>query len=260
MAMIEMHPQAASASSPFRPVLVIVPTLDEASDITELLERVRSSLPAADVLVIDDGSSDGTPQRAEAAASELGQIRVWRRTGPRGLGAAYRAGFLAAVAEGYEVVVQMDADLSHNPGDLGSLVRAVSRGADVAIGSRYVPGGATPGWSRRRRALSRAGGVYARTLLGLQVHDVTSGYRAYRAELLRTIDLASVTSTGFGFQIDMTERAQRAGAAFSEVPITFRDRTSGESKMSRSIIVEALAMVTRRALDRRVAERTVVVG
>jgi dolichol-phosphate mannosyltransferase len=142
----------------------------------------------------------------------------------------------------------MDADLSHDPRDLPALVAAVERGADLAVGSRYVPGGETPGWSVRRRLLSRAGGWYARTLLRLRLQDVTSGYRAYRASLLRTIDLDTVTTTGYGFQIDMTDRARRAGALIVEVPIVFRDRTAGESKMSTAIIREALLMVTRRAL------------
>ena len=231
-------------------VLVLIPTLDEAENITKLLELVRLSVPAADVLVIDDGSTDGTRRRAEVVASTLGQIRVWHRPGPRGLGEAYRAGFALALAEGYGVVVQMDADLSHDPRHLGALVDAIGRGADVAIGSRYVPGGSTPGWPRRRRALSRAGGLYARTLLGLEAHDVTSGYRAYRSDILRTVDLSDVTSTGFGFQIDMTERVQRAGAKVVEVPIAFHDRIAGTSKISGRIVGEALGLVTRRALDR----------
>jgi dolichol-phosphate mannosyltransferase len=213
--------------------LVVVPTLDEAANIEDLLQRVRSALPAADVLVVDDGSRDGTPELAEAVGSELGQIRVWRRTGPRGLGAAYRAGFTLGLAEGYGVVVQMDADLSHDPHELSALIQAVGAGADLAIGSRYVPGGATPGWPARR------------------VRDVTSGYRAYRAGLLRAIDLGAVTSTGFGFQIDMTDRARRAGATIFEVPIVFRDRTAGRSKMSGGIMGEALVMVAGRALSRR---------
>jgi dolichol-phosphate mannosyltransferase len=228
--------------------LVVLPTLEERANIEEVLLRIRGALPAAHVLVVDDGSKDGTPQLAEAAGRELGQIDVLNRTGARGLGPAYRAGFGIGLAEHFDVLVEMDADLSHNPSDLPALVGAVERGADLAVGSRYVPGGATPGWSARRRLLSRAGGWYARSLLRLPLRDVTSGYRAYRASLLRAIDLDTVTTTGYGFQIDMTDRARRVGAVIAEVPIVFRDRTAGESKMSADIIREALVMVTRRAL------------
>ena len=254
MTLTDLHqafPILPTNPPPLGNVLVLIPTLDEAANITELLERVRRSVPAADVLVIDDGSTDGTRRRAEVAASTLGRIRVWHRPGPRGLGEAYRAGFALALAEGYGVVAQMDADLSHDPRYLGALVDAIGAGADVAIGSRYVPGGSTPGWPVRRRALSRAGGLYARTLLSLEAHDVTSGYRAYRADVLRRIDLGAIDSTGFGFQIDMTDRAERAGAVVVEIPIAFRDRVAGTSKISRRIVGEALTLVTRRALDRR---------
>jgi dolichol-phosphate mannosyltransferase len=228
--------------------LVVLPTLEERANIEEVLHRVRGALPTAHVLVVDDGSTDGTPEIAEAAALVLRQIHVLRRTGTRGLGPAYRAGFGFGLSEHFEVLVEMDADLSHDPSDLPALVAAIARGADLAVGSRYVPGGATPGWPARRRLLSRAGGWYARTLLRLPLRDVTSGYRAYRASLIRAIDLATVTSTGYGFQIDMSDRARRLGAVITEVPIVFRDRTAGKSKMSAAIVREALAMVTRRAL------------
>ncbi len=231
--------------------LVIVPTLDEHTNIRAVLRQIRASLPAGDVLVVDDGSRDGTPEIAEAVGAELGHVTVLRRTGPRGLGPAYRAGFGVGLEHGYDVLIEMDADLSHDPHELPALVAAVRDGADLAIGSRYVPGGDTPDWPARRRLLSRAGGWYARSLLGLRVRDVTSGFRAYRADLLRAIDLETVTTTGYGFQIDMTDRARRAGAAIREIPIVFRDRTAGESKMSGDIIREALVMVTRRALHQR---------
>ena len=235
--------------------LVVVPTIDERPNIRTVLEGIRTSLPSGDVLVVDDGSTDGTPEAAEEIAAELGHIGVMRRCGPRGLGPAYRAGFAHGLSHGYDVLVEMDADLSHDPGALPFLIAAVQRGADLAIGSRYVPGGATPAWPARRRLLSRAGGWYARLLLGLPVHDVTSGYRAYRADLLRSLALETVTTTGYGFQIDMTDRARRAGARIREVPIVFGDRAAGESKMSGDIIREALLMVARRAFDNRRRDR-----
>lgn len=230
--------------------LIVVPTLDESANIERLLGRIRRVVPSADVLVVDDGSIDGTPELAEQLGRSVGGVAVWRRTDTPGLGPAYRAGFGRALADGYDVVAQMDADLSHDPADLPALLDAIREGADVAIGSRYVPGGATPGWPRRRRLLSRAGGAYARVLLGLDVRDPTSGFRAYRAHLLERIDLGTVRSTGFAFQIEMTDRARQRGASVVEVPITFRDRTAGSSKMSPAIAAEALALVTRTAVAR----------
>jgi dolichol-phosphate mannosyltransferase len=229
----------------------VIPTLQERANIETVLTRVRAWLPEADVLIVDDGSTDGTAELAEAVGETRGQIEVLRRVGPRGLGPAYRAGFRIGFSEGYEIVVQMDADLSHDPEALPAMVGALRSGTDMAIGSRYVPGGDTPGWPARRRALSKAGGWYARTLLRLPVRDVTSGYRAYRTSLLRAMETDTVTTTGFGFQIDMTVRAVEAGAAITEIPIVFRDRSAGDSKMSRTIVVEALLMVTGRAFTGR---------
>lgn len=245
-------PTTIPSASPTLSTLVVVPTLNEVANIRSVLSGVRAALPAAHILVVDDGSTDGTTQLAEALGRELGQIRVLHRLGPRGLGPAYRAGFHIALDEGFDVVIEMDADLSHDPRALPSLIAAVQNGADLAIGSRYVPGGATPGWPARRRCLSRAGGWYARTLLRLPAHDVTSGYRAYRAQLLRDIDIDTVTTTGYGFQIEMTDMARQAAAQIVETPIVFRDRTAGTSKMSGAIAREALLMVTRRALHQHV--------
>ena len=245
-------PSMMSAEPSTLRTLVVLPTLNEAANIRSVLSGARAALPEAHILVVDDGSTDGTPELAEAIGGELDQIRVLHRIGPRGLGPAYRAGFRIALTEGYDVVIEMDADLSHDPRALPSLIAAVQNGADLAIGSRYVPGGATPGWPARRRFLSRAGGWYSRTLLHLPVHDVTSGYRAYRAQLLRDIDIDTVTTTGYGFQIEMTDRARQADAQIVETPIVFRDRTAGTSKMSCAIGREALLMVTRRALHRHV--------
>jgi len=254
MAMVQTD-EISIPTGPLR-VLVVVPTLDERPNIQTVLREIRTALPTCDVLVVDDGSTDGTPELAEAVGDELGHITVLRRRGPRGLGPAYRAGFGIGLARGYDVLVEMDADLSHDPSVLPSLVTAVEHGADLAIGSRYVPGGATPAWPRRRRLLSRAGGIYARVLLRLPVHDVTSGYRAYRADLLRSLDLATVTSTGYGFQIDMTDRARRADARICEIPIVFGDRVAGESKMSGRIVREALLLVARRAVHNCIGRRS----
>jgi dolichol-phosphate mannosyltransferase len=254
MTLVQLPLPATLPAHPLR-TLVVVPTLDEAANIAVVLRRIRTAVPAADILVVDDGSTDGTPALAEAVGADLGRITTLRRIGPRGLGPAYRAGFGVGLVRDYDVLVEMDADLSHDPADLPRLLQAVGAGADLVIGSRYVPGGATPGWSAHRRALSRAGGWYARSLLGLPVRDVTSGFRAYRAGLLRDLDLDTVTTTGYGFQIDMTDRARWAGAVIREVPIVFRDRTAGSSKMSFAIVGEALLMVTRRACATRLRGR-----
>jgi dolichol-phosphate mannosyltransferase len=232
--------------------LVVIPTLNEAENVATVLGRVRSAVPDAHVLVVDDGSDDGTPELVESMATTLGQIHVARRHGARGLGPAYRHGFAAGLADGFDTLVEMDADLSHDPVDLPPILDALADGADLAIGSRYVDGGLTVGWPKRREALSRAGGWYARTVLDCPVHDITSGFRAYRADLLRAMDLGTITSTGYGFQIEMTNRAHRVGAAITEVPIVFRERTAGRSKMSAGIAVEAMLMVARTAIrDRR---------
>ena len=225
--------------------LVVIPTLDERANIEAVLRGTRAALPDAHVLVVDDGSRDGTPEAATALGRELGGIDVVRRVGERGLGSAYRAGFAAGLADGYDVLVEMDADLSHDPHALPSLVDGVRAGADLVIGSRYVRGGATPGWSPKRRALSRGGCWYARHMLTLPVRDATSGFRAYRADALRRIDLTTVEASGYGFQIEMAYRIARGGGTIIEVPIVFRDRVAGTSKMSMAIVVEALALVTR---------------
>jgi len=235
--------------------LVVLPTYQEAANVVEVLRRVRAAAPGADVLVVDDGSPDGTADLAQAAGRELGGVDVLRRTAKAGLGKAYRAGFAVGLERGYEVLVEMDADLSHDPAALPSLLRAVEDGADLAIGSRYVSGGSIPAWSASRRALSRNGNRYAAAALGLGVHDATAGYRAYRATMLDKIDLGAVRADGYGFQIEMTYRVARAGGTIVEVPIVFTERVLGQSKMSGRIVVEALALVTWWGIRDRVLRR-----
>jgi dolichol-phosphate mannosyltransferase len=225
--------------------LVVLPTFDEAENIGPVLRAIRAAAPEVDVLVVDDASPDGTADLAEDLAAELGQIKVLRRPGKQGLGRAYCAGFAVGLAEGYEVLVEMDADLSHDPADLPSLLTAVRHGADLAIGSRYVPGGTIPDWSWHRKALSRWGNRYAAAVLGLGVNDSTSGFRAYRAGALTGIDLDDVRSDGYGFQIELTFKVVRTGAKVWEIPIAFVDRRAGTSEMSGRIVVEALGHVTR---------------
>lgn len=224
--------------------LVVIPTYLEAENIADVLRRVRSVAPHVDVLVVDDSSDDGTADLARAAGEELGQIDVLVRPGKGGLGPAYRAGFERGFAEGYEVLVQMDADLQHDPATLPELLARVEEGADIAIGSRYVPGGDTPNWPFRRRLLSRVANLYAATVLGLKVHDATAGYRAYRADILNVVVNEATKATGYGFQVELSYRAHRRGATIVEVPITFKDRLRGESKMSWRIIGEAASIVT----------------
>jgi dolichol-phosphate mannosyltransferase len=223
--------------------LVVLPTYQEAGNVAEVLRRLRAAAPAAEVLVVDDSSPDGTADVAKAVAAELGAIDVLVRPGKTGLGSAYRAGFAEGLARGYDVLVEMDADLSHDPADLVRLVGALED-ADLAVGSRYVPGGSIPRWSWWRRSLSKWGNRYAGAVLGLSVRDSTSGFRAYRAPALAGADLGSVRADGYGFQIEMVHRVARAGGRVVEVPIRFVDRTEGESKMSARIVVEALALVT----------------
>jgi dolichol-phosphate mannosyltransferase len=225
-------------------VLVIIPTYLEAENIADVLGQVRAAAPDVDLLVVDDSSPDRTADLARAAGEELGRVAVIERPGKGGLGAAYRAGYEHAFAHGYEVVVQMDADLSHPPHRLPALLAEVAAGADVVIGSRFVAGGATTNWPLVRRILSRAGNLYASTVLGLGLRDATAGYRAYRADLLETVENGTSKATGYGFQLEMSYRARRLGAAIVEVPIVFNDRVRGVSKMSLRIIGEAFSLVT----------------
>jgi dolichol-phosphate mannosyltransferase len=221
-----------------------VPTYLEVENIETYLRRLRAAVPTADVLVVDDSSPDGTADAAEVAAAELGRIEVLVRPAKTGLGNAYRAGFGRGLAQGYEVLVQMDADLSHDPAALPTLLRELDNGADFAIGSRYVPGGSIPHWPFHRRALSRYGNLYTRVALRMPLSDATSGYRAYTADIVRAIDLVNTKANGYGFQIELAYRVSRHGGRVAEVPITFTDRVRGKSKMSWSIIAEEMWLVT----------------
>lgn len=225
-------------------VQICTPTYVEAENIEEFLRRARAAMPDADILVLDDNSPDGTADLAERAAVELGHIEVLRRPEKRGLGNAYRAGFAIGIARGYDVVCQIDADLSHDPAVLPQLIGAVEDGADLAIGSRYVPGGSIPHWPARRRALSKYGNLYTNFMLRTGVHDATAGYRAFRVEILERIDYAETRAKGYGFQIELAYRVAKAGGKIVEIPITFTDRVRGQSKMSMAVMAEEMALVS----------------
>jgi len=226
-------------------VAVVVPTYNEAGTIAEVCTRIRAALPESEIVVVDDASPDGTAAIARAAGERIGNVVVLERDAKNGLGGAYRAGFALAIERGADVCVQLDADLSHDPAALPALVSNIEHGADLAIGSRYVPGGVTEDWAWRRRALSRWGNRYAAGVLGLAVNDATAGLRAYSVDALRRMDYASVSTEGYGFQVEMTHRLVRAEGKIVEFPITFRERKVGESKLSNGIINEAFVLVGR---------------
>ncbi|MER6504677.1 polyprenol monophosphomannose synthase [Streptomyces sp. NPDC001455] len=228
---------------PLGRTLVIIPTYNEAENIKPIVSRVRAAVPEADILVADDNSPDGTGKVADEIAAEDEQVRVLHREGKEGLGAAYLAGFRWGMERGYGVLVEMDADGSHQPEELPRLLTAL-KGADLVLGSRWVPGGRVVNWPKSREMISRGGSTYSRILLGLRTRDVTGGYRAFRAETLKGIGLDRVASQGYCFQVDLARRAVEAGYHVVEVPITFVDREIGDSKMSRDILVEALWRVT----------------
>jgi len=229
-------------------VLVVVPTYNEADNVPLLLDGIRRAVPDADVLVVDDNSPDGTAKVVEKTAVELdgalGRIDLVERPGKQGLGSAYRHGFRLALERGHDVIVTMDVDLSHDPAVIPEMLRLVDAGADAVIGSRYVPGGATVDWPLRRRLLSRWGNRYTSLILGLQVRDCTSGFRAYRAAALRRIDPISTTAEGYAFLTELVRRLVRSGQRVMETPIVFRDRRYGTSKMSSTIVVESMWLVT----------------
>ncbi|MES4903640.1 MULTISPECIES: polyprenol monophosphomannose synthase [unclassified Streptomyces] len=223
---------------PLGKVLVIIPTYNEAENIGPIVARVRESVPEAHVLVADDNSPDGTGKVADEIAVEDDHVRVLHRKGKEGLGAAYLAGFRWGIEHGYGVLVEMDADGSHQPEELPRLLTAL-KGADLVIGSRWVPGGRIVNWPKRREYLSRGASTYSRILLDVPIRDVTAGFRAFRKETLEGLGMDAVASQGYCFQIDMAWRAVKAGFHVIEVPVTFVERERGDSKMSRDIVTEA---------------------
>ncbi len=230
-------------------VLVIIPTYNESTNIRAIASAVRSH--GYDILIVDDDSPDGTGDLADALAASDPGVHVLHREEKAGIGPAYAAGFQQGLHMGASVLCEMDADFSHDPSDLPLLTEAIEAGADLAIGSRYVPGGGTRGWPWYREALSRGGNLYATMMLGLNVRDATAGFRAFRDTTIRTIDPATCKASGYGFQIEMAWRTQRAGLDIVEVPIIFKERELGESKMSSQIALEAIALVTKWGLKHR---------
>ena len=249
--------RSVTPASPEAPLhhktLVVVPTFNEAENIESVLTRIRCEAPWVEIVVIDDSSPDGTAALAQQVADELGQIAVLSGGTKSGLGTAYRTGFAYGLERGHQVLVEMDADLSHDPAALPALLDAVEQGADLAIGSRYIAGASIPHWPARRRALSRVGNAYAAFMLRVPATDLTSGYRAYRADALRAASFQTTRATGYAFQIEMASRVAQAGGAITEVPIVFTDRVHGSSKMSARITVEALLLVTRWGVQHRFA-------
>jgi dolichol-phosphate mannosyltransferase len=230
--------------------LCVIPTFNEAQTITRVIDGVLRHAPDADMLVVDDGSPDGTADLVEAMTADEPRIHLLRRTAKNGLGAAYRAGFDWGLQRGYDLFVEMDADLSHDPAELPALLAATAT-ADVVIGSRYTAGGRTVGWSRFRQLISRSGNAYVQRMLGVPLSDTTAGYRVFRRHVLEDLPVRELTSTGYCFQIETAYLSWRRGFRVVEVPVTFREREAGSSKMSWHIVAEALAQVTRWGLAAR---------
>jgi dolichol-phosphate mannosyltransferase len=225
--------------------LIVIPTYNERDCVRPIVEAVRAAVPTATVMVVDDNSPDGTGAIADELAAADGQVRVLHRTGKEGLGAAYLHAFRVGLDEGWERIVQMDADFSHDPKDVPRLLAALDAGADLAVGSRYVSGGGTENWGLGRRIISRGGGLYARGALGVGINDLTAGFKAWKAQTLRGIELGAVDARGYGFQIEMTYRTLQNSFQVQEVPILFVDRRVGSSKMSGAIFFEAITLVWR---------------
>lgn len=229
---------------------IVIPTYNEREGLRDIVSAVRVAAPEASILIVDDNSPDGTGKLGDELAAADPAVRTMHRPAKMGLGPAYLDAFRRLLDEGWERIVQMDADFSHDPADVPRLLAALEAGADLAIGSRYVEGGITVNWGRGRKLVSRGGSLYARTILGLDIRDLTAGFKAWRREALERIELSRIGATGYGFQIEMTARALWAGARVVEVPIRFVDRRVGQSKMSRKIFAEALTIVWRLRLGR----------
>ena len=234
-------------------VLVIIPTYNEKENLPLILDRVRAATPEVDILVVDDGSPDGTGALADERAAADPKIQVMHRTSKDGLGAAYLAAFAWGLERGYDVLVEMDADGSHAPEQLPRLLGALGH-ADLVIGSRYVPGGSVVNWPKRREFLSKGANLYARLALGAKVKDITAGYRAYKAEVLGKLALGEVESRGYCFQVDMGWRTIQAGFRVAEVPITFTEREHGVSKMSGDVMGEAFFKILRWGIASRLSQ------
>jgi len=245
--MTDPSPTAVAVAPPAagEGVWVILPTYDEAENVEPMAAAVLAVLPAATLLVVDDGSPDGTGQLADALAATDPRIRVRHRPAKQGLGRAYLDGFGVALAGGAATIVQMDADFSHDPRDLPRLLAPLMHEADLVLGTRYIRGGGTVGWPLRRRLISRAGTLFARTLLVLPYRDLTGGFKAWRRELLESIRMRQAAASGYGFQVETTWWAHRRGAKIVQIPIIFRERVAGSSKMTGSIVGEAVLMVLR---------------
>ncbi len=228
--------------------VIVLPTYNEQDNIEVFLRSVRDVDAPVDVLVVDDSSPDGTADAARAIAAELGGIQVLSRVEKDGLGSAYRAGFAQVLGEDYDVIISMDADLSHDPAVIPTMLALIENGADAVIGSRYVRGGGTTDWPTHRRLLSKWGNTYTRSVLRLSANDCTSGYRAYTADALRTIEPTTTQAEGYAFLTELVRRLDRAGKTVEETPIIFRDRERGKSKMSGRIVLESMWLVTTWAL------------
>ncbi len=236
-------------------ILVILPTYNEALNIEDVLTKLRNVLPNCMILVVDDGSPDGTADLVTGLAKIVGNLEVLKRGEKSGLGSACIAGFKWGLNRGYDIVIEMDSDLSHDPAEILNIISPLSEEMDLVLGSRYVDGGTIVKWSFFRRLLSRYGNVYVKFMLGVPIMDATTGYRAYSARILKAIDLDSIKANGYGFQIEMVYRTHQLGGKMTEVPIAFVDRKRGNSKMSLTIPIEALLLVTKWSLERILLSR-----
>jgi dolichol-phosphate mannosyltransferase len=230
--------------------LIIIPTYNEYENLQPLLRSIFSYAPHTDILIVDDNSPDGTGELADQLHEADSRIQIIHRTGKLGLGTAYVAGFKYAISHGYDAAFEMDADFSHDPQYLPNFLQAIED-ADLVIGSRYISGGATPNWSLTRRLISGCGNIFARFMLGIPVHDCTAGYRCYRREVLESIDLDSIQSQGYAFQVELAYRVMKQGFVIAETPIVFLDRRVGKSKMSRKIVAEAFLYVLRTRIGKQ---------